>query len=252
VGSISWSPEGRAAARRWLPAAAALLAGAALAALLFLPPAARGRIGGGAAYLFATYALALAIFGLGVALVQAPQRRAILGILLFAAGLLAGLVVKEPVLSMLVARPGAFEWTALIAPTACILAGLAIAVPALAPGVAALAGIATGFLIALNDPTFGETQFAAGAAAAAFWLLLAPPALLSWLDARAVRIGSRILASWLVAIGLMLGAARLYERPPPPTIAPGSPSIAPDKPRFDPHPPRPRKPPPGENDIRRP
>lgn len=207
-------PEGRAAVRRWLPAAAALLAGAVLAALLFLPPAARGRIGGGAAYVLATYALALAVAGLGVALAQTARRGTALGILLFAAGLVAGLAIKDPVLSLLVARPGAFEQTAFVAPAACILAGAAIALPTIAPGIAALAGFGAGFLIALNDPTFGETQFAAGAAAAALWLLLTPLAVLPRLDARAVRLGSRIFASWLVAIGLMLGAARYYERPP--------------------------------------
>jgi hypothetical protein len=193
--------------------------GAILAVLLVLPPPARGRIGGGAAYLFATYALALAIAGIGVALAQAPRRIGVPAVLLFAAALLAGLAIKDPILSMAVARPGAFERTAFIAPAVCVLAGLAIALPMLAPGIAALAGIGAGFLIALNDPTFGETQFATGAAAAAFWLLLAPLAVLPRLDARAVRIGSRIVASWLVAIGLMLAAARFYESAPVPPAA---------------------------------
>jgi hypothetical protein len=205
--------------RRWLPVAAVLLAGGFFAVLLLLPPAARGRFGGGAAYLFAAYAQALAIAGLGVALAQAARHRRLAGILLFAAGVAAGLLAKDRVLAVLVAREGAFALTALIAPAACILAGLAVALPMLAPGIAALAGIGAGFLIALNDPTFGETRFAAGAAAAAFWLLLAPLAVLPWAGARAVRIGSRIVASWLVAIGLMLGAALLFERPPAPPPA---------------------------------
>jgi hypothetical protein len=196
-----------------------LIAGAVLAALLFMPPMLRGRIGGGAAYLLTAYAQVLAIAGLGVALAQTTHRRRIFGILLFTAGLVAGLAIKDPALSALVARPGAFEQTAFIAPAVCILAGTAIALPMLAPGIAALTGLGSGFLIALNDPTFGETRFGAGAAAAAFWLLLAPLTVLPRLDARAVRLGSRIFASWLVAIGLMLAAARFYERAPAPPPA---------------------------------
>jgi hypothetical protein len=84
----------------------------------------------------------------------------------------------------------------------------------IAPAVALLAGGAVGFTAALNDPTFGEGRFLTGAAAASLWLLLAPLAVAPRVPEAALRIASRILASWLVAIGLMLGAAHVYKRAP--------------------------------------
>ena len=109
------------------------------------------------------------------------------------------------------------------------------------PAVAALAGTAIGFVAASNDPTFGETGFALGAAAAALWLLAAPLPFVPRLKAAPVRIASRILASWLVAIGLMLGAAKFFEHKAAPPIAPPPATPAdrfgvPDKPGFEPHP----------------
>jgi hypothetical protein len=157
------------------------------------------------------------------------------------------------VLAALVARPGAFEQTRLIAPAGCILSGIALAVPArarrlIAPAVAALAGGAIGFVAALNDPTLGESGFALGSAAAALWLLAVPLPFVPGLPAGPVRIASRILASWMVAIGLMLGAAKFFEHkaaPPiaPPPATPGDRFGVPDKPRFEPHPAPPRLPP---------
>jgi hypothetical protein len=211
--------------RRWLPAAAVLATGALLAAALLLPAPVRGRIGGGAAFVFATYAQAFSIAALGVALAQAPRRAAAAGVALFAAGFLAGLMIKEPVLAALVRRQGAFERTHLLAPAACILSGLALAAPGrlrmwIAPGAALLAGGAIGFAAALNDPTFGGWRFMTGAAAASLWLLAAPLAAVPRVPERAMRVAGGILASWLLAIGLMLGAATLAKRASQPPMAP--------------------------------
>ena len=200
------------AIRTWIPAASAAVAGAVFVIILLLPVPARGPIGNGAAFVFATYAEALAVFGLGAALSLASRQAAGSGVLLFAAGLLVGWAVKDRVLAALVQHPGMFEHTAFVGPVSCVLSGVALAVPgsrrgAVAPVVAAPVGLAIGFVAALNDPTLGESPFFAGAAMAAFWLLLAPLALLPSLDATYVATGGRVLASWLIAVGLMLGAA---------------------------------------------
>lgn len=205
------------AARERIPAISALTAGAALAAVLLLPAGVRGPAGNGAAFAVSAYADALAVAGLGVALSRVPLRPAILGVLLFATGLFAGWAVKDRVLAMLVERPGAFEYTGFIGPFSCLLSGAALLAPTLrrrvlAPAAALPVGIAIGFVAALNDPSLGESQFFAGAAAAAFWLLLAPLALLPAVDAAYVATGGRILASWLIAIGLMLGGAKIAGR----------------------------------------
>ena len=235
-----------------VPAATVLAVGALLLAAFLLPAAQRGRIGGGAVFALTTYAQAFSIVALGIALAQLSRRPASVSLLLFAAGFLLGLLVKDRVLAALVARPGAFEQTRLIAPAGCILSGIALAVPArarrlIAPAVAALAGSAIGFVAALNDPTLGESGFALGAAAAALWLLAAPLPFVPRFAAGPVRIASRILASWLVAIGLMLGAAKFFEHKAAPPIAPppATPEDrfgVPDKPRFEPHPAPPRRP----------
>lgn len=235
-----------------LPAAVVLAVGALLVVALQLPGAERGRIGGGAAFVLSTYAQAFSLLALGIALSQVPRRPAGASLALFAAGFLLGVLVKDRVLAALVARPGAFEQTRLIAPAGCILSGIALAVTGRAQAlavlvVAALAGIAIGFVAALNDPTFGETGFALGAAVAAVWLLAAPLPFVPRLTAGPVRIASRILASWLVAIGLMLGAAKFFERTPappapPPPATPTERFGLPDKPGFAPQPAPTRRP----------
>jgi hypothetical protein len=229
--------------RERIPAISALTAGAALAVVLLLPTGTRGPAGNGAAFVFTAYAEALAIAGLGVALSRVPFRPAVWGIVLFAAGLLAGWAVKDRVLAALVERPGAFEYTGFIGPAACLLAGAALAAPGLrrvvvAPAAAVPVGAAIGFVAALNDPSLGESQFFTGAASAAFWLLLAPLALLRSVDARYVATGGRILASWLIAIGLMLGGVKIVGRPAPLPEADQRAGAAvhfaaPDKPRSD-------------------
>ena len=230
------------AIRERIPAFLALAAGAALAVVLLLPAAARGPAGNGAAFVFSAYADALAVVGLGVALSRVPLRAAVWGVLLFATGLLAGWAVKDRILAALVERPGAFEYTAFIGPVSCILSGVSLVAPAirrriLAPAAALPVGIAIGFVAALNDPSLGESQFFTGAALAAFWLLLAPLALVPSIGAAYVATGGRILASWLIAIGLMLGAAKVVgpqASRPVADQAPASPAVhfaAPDKPR---------------------
>jgi hypothetical protein len=218
--------------REWLLTAGVLIGGAALAVALLLPGPVRGWIGGGAAFVLSTYAQAFSILALGIAMAQLPRAWAGGSIALFAAGLFIGVAVKDPVLAALVQWPGAFERTDLIAPASCLLAALALAGAGrvqrwIDPAVAALAGAAIGFVAALNDPTVGTSLFVAGAAAASVWLLVAPVAVVPRLKAPHVRIGSRILASWLVAVGLMLGAVRVLERKPRPPVPPAPPPTVP-------------------------
>jgi hypothetical protein len=218
--------------REWLLTAGVLVGGTTLAAALILPGPVRGWIGGGAAFVLSTYAQAFSILALGIAVARLPRAWAGGSIALFAAGLFIGVAVKDSVLAALVQRPGAFERTGLIAPASCLLAALALAGAGrvrrwIDPAVAALAGAAIGFVAALNDPTVGTSLFVAGAAAASVWLLVAPAAVIPRLKASHVRIGSRILASWLVAVGLMLGAVKVFEQKPVPPVPPVPPPAAP-------------------------
>jgi hypothetical protein len=221
--------------REWLLAAGVLIGGILLAVAVVLPGPVRGWGGGGAAFVLSTYAQAFSILAIGSALAQLPRGSVGAGVALFVVGFFIGVWIKDPILTALVERPGAFERTHLVAPGNCLLAALALAVagwaqPFVVAAAAAFAGIAIGFVAALNDPTVGTSLFVAGAAAASVWLLVAPLAAIPRLKAAHVRIGSRILASWLAAIGLMLGAVTFFERKPPPPPPPVQSAPAPERP----------------------
>ncbi|HTO84062.1 MAG TPA: hypothetical protein VMQ73_17615, partial [Methylomirabilota bacterium] len=121
-----------------------------------------------------------------------------------------------------------------IGPLACVAAGLVLAPGpllrvVLAPLAAAFCGAALGFLIAFHDPSLGDPRFAIGAAAAGLCVMAAPVVVLPWFGRGWLRIGGRILASWLIAIGLLLGGSKyvaqqraaqpLATAPPPPPPA---------------------------------
>jgi len=224
------------ARREWFLAACVLAGGAALALAVALPGPVRGWAGGGAVFVLSTYAQAFSVLAIGIAVAQMPRVWSGASAALFVAAFLVGVWVKDPILTALVARPGAFERTQLIAPASCLLAAIALAVAGRAQRIvvtpaAALAGIAIGFVAALNDPTVGTSLFVLGAAAAAVWLLVAPLAVIPRLKTAPVRIGSRILASWLAAIGLMLGVVNFLQRkPPPPPSPPAQTMPVPDRP----------------------
>ena len=101
-----------------------------------------------------------------------------------------------------------------LGPLCCLVAGLTLALAGrlrlcLMVMAIALSGATLGFLAALHDPALGDPRFACGVAAAGLWLLAAPPALLRWFDRSWLKVGGRILASWLVAIGLLLGGSKV-------------------------------------------
>src|SRR5206468_7950249 len=100
-----------------------------------------------------------------------------------------------------------------LGPLCCVIAGIMLATARrlrlwIMPAATALCGAALGFLAALHDPTLGDPRFAGGAAAAGLWLGAAAPAFLRLFDLSWLRIGGRILASWLIAIGLLLGGSK--------------------------------------------
>jgi hypothetical protein len=77
------------------------------------------------------------------------------------------------------------------------------------PALALLAGIAFGLGVSLNDPTLAGSGFAAGAMLCGLWLIAAPRLVIGSGEPRWLEIASRIFASWLIAIGLMLGALQV-------------------------------------------
>ena len=230
------------AAATWLAPAGLLIAGAALAAVMLRPAGARGLVEEGAAYTLVTYDLVLPLLGLGVALATMTRRQMILFAVILVGSVPVGILGEHRLLSATGLPPSTARYFTYLGPLCCEVAGLTLALAGrlrlwLMPAATALCGAALGFLAALHDPTVGNPRFACGAAAAGLWLMVAPPAILRWFDTSWLRIGGRIVASWLVAIGLLLGGSKFVvqqrteqapEEPtqlfaePPASIEPGT------------------------------
>lgn len=238
---MSAARVGAPAAATWLAPAAALIVGAALAAIMLRPPGERGPIEDGAAYALGTYDLVLPLAGLGVALATLSRWQALLFVLILLGSIPLGIVGEHRLLAAAGLPPELARHFTYLGPLCCAVAGLALAAAGrlrlwVMPIATVLCGTALGFLVALHDPTGGDPRFAGGAAAVGLWLMTTPPALLQLFDRSWLRIGGRILASWLVAIGLLLGgskfvvqqrAERAQEPPqlfvqPPASLDPGT------------------------------
>jgi hypothetical protein len=199
-------------ATKWLGPASVLIAGAVLLAVLRQPAAERGLVENGVAYTIVTYDQILPLLGLGIALAQVTRWQKILATIIFVGGVLSGILGESRLVSPITAAPGLHSLFVYIGPLCCVAAGLALASPAglrawTVSAAAALSGAALGFLIALHNPAIGDVRFSSGAAAAGLWLVAAPPVLLRHVDGSWLAIGGRVFASWLIAMGLMLGGS---------------------------------------------
>jgi hypothetical protein len=78
--------------------------------------------------------------------------------------------------------------------------------------VAIIIGAMLAIGIKLVDPSFHDPNFIRGAIAASLWLVAVPGLTGRLLDRPWFRIATRIFGSWLIAIGLILGASILIPR----------------------------------------
>jgi len=197
---------------KWLGPAALSIAAPLLLAVPWEPAAGRGRVGSGAAYTIVSYDQVLPLLGLGIALANMNRWRKVVAAVLFIGGIPVGILSEARLVSAMTAAPGLHPLFVFIGPLCCVIIGLALGSPAglrawTVPVAAALSGAALGFLIALHDPAPGDGRFSGGAAAAGLWLVAAPAVLLRPVDRSWLTIGSRVFASWLIAIGLLLGGS---------------------------------------------
>lgn len=196
-------------------APAVLVAGlAALAAVFSQTLPDRGPFELGLIYPILRYEELLALAGIGFAMAQMPGRLLLANAALFVAAIPLGGVVASSINAALAAGANVFAFALLIAPAACVTAGLALASPQLLrtwllPPATLTSGIALGLVINFDDPMIQEWAFAGGTIVSGLWLVAAP--LLIWrrYERPWFRIAARILGSWLIAIGAMLGALAL-------------------------------------------
>jgi len=165
----------------------------------------------------------LAQIGLGAAcgLVSARISGAVL--LLFGLGIVAGSIGQDWLLWVLYNVPEGPTHLFLTGPIACLAIGLALVfgarlVPWLLPMAAIVAGGMLSLAIMLTDPSLHDPAFTWTPVLAAFWIVAAVSLTLQAFRRGWFPIFGRILGSWLVAIGLLYGAASLVPilRPPPP------------------------------------
>jgi hypothetical protein len=191
----------------------------------------RGLIAYGVLNTIVAFDKALPLIGLGVAIAQLSIRQAVVGMCLFAAGAVIGWLGKDWLIwTVLTGADSAkyLVYITFIGPFCCVLAALALALPLrvrayLMPVPAVVGGMTMGFATALEDPSLGDWQYAFGTAAVMLWLIGGPSLALRWLNPRWLRIGGRIFASWLVAIGVMLGASKSLNMHRADTVPPPSP-----------------------------
>jgi hypothetical protein len=165
-----------------------------------------------------SYERALPLLGLGCALTLMRPWQAALGAVLAVLGLWLGFAARDWLIPVIVSGPPTAGRLGLPGPISCLAAGLILAVPErhrpwLLPPVAIIIGAMLAIGIKLVDPSLHDPNFLRGAIAASVWLVVVLGSTGQLVNRPWFRIALRILGSWLIAIGLMLGAVILLPRP---------------------------------------
>lgn len=198
----------------------AVLAALAVAALAWFPAARDSPLG----WWVLTNALApervLPLVGFGVALGLARTPIAATGILAFSLGIAGGFLSPGPILAPLASIPRAEAHLFLSGPISCVAVGAALVLGArlrwiLLPLAGAIAGAMMAIAITLTDPSLHDPIVRTAGVLAAFWVIAAVSLALRAFRRDWFAIAGRIVGSWLIAIGLLYGAASLAPRPTP-------------------------------------
>jgi len=240
-------PDARAAFRWGGPALAALgliaIATAALSPGLRESPLARWILADTLAP-----ARVLPLIGLGAVFALIGARALLAVLLLFALGIVAGLVAEDRLLALLDHIPRAATHLYYVGPISYLAAGAALVASArwrayLAPPAATIFGAMLGLTIKLTDPSLHEPAFTATPLLAACWIVATVTVTLRAFWRGWFPVFGRILGSWLLAIGLLYGGASLVpKREPPPSAVSLPPPSTPGAERAIPSLPAPDEP----------
>jgi hypothetical protein len=205
-------------ALRWLGPAAVVAALAGMAAMQVHSVADRSMLERGALGVLLSYPRALPLLGFGCALALARGWAAALGAGLALVGLWLGFEYRDLLINAAISGAATRVRLGLPGPISCLAVGVVLAAPQrlrawLLPPVAVVVGAMLAVGIKLVDPSFHDPDFLRGALAASLWLVTAVGLTVHLVYARWLGIAVRILGSWLIAIGLMLGVSILVPRP---------------------------------------
>jgi hypothetical protein len=167
----------------------------------------------------------LPLIGLGAACGLVDARVFSATLLLFGLGIVGGSEGQDWLLWVLYNVPEGPTHLFLTGPISYIAIGLALVpgirlLPWLLPIAAIVVGAMLALAIMLTDPSVHDPAFTWTPVLAAFWIVAAVALTLHAFRRGWFPIFSRILGSWLVAIGLLYGGAELAPifKPPPPPI----------------------------------
>lgn len=174
----------------------------------------------------------LPLFGLGLLLGRMRGRAMALGAVLLVAGAALGIVGREAFFRQMATVPGAAAHLFLTGPFACVLIGLPLVLPRalgsrLAPVFLVPAAAVLAIATVLGDPTLHARGYVPAALANEAFLVALVAFATAAFDRPWLSIAVRIVASWLIAIGLLYGGAHLaskgtaLEPPPFPALADG-------------------------------
>jgi hydrogenase/urease accessory protein HupE len=210
-----------------------------LGVVLSRGPAARLPFEEGLLAAAVAYERAFALLGLGLALARQPGLGRWLSFVIAAGGVASG-IAGEHAFANSEFVAGHLVILNLPGPLVCVVAGLALALPLslqtwILPILSAAAGILVGLAIGLSTPANEAMAFASGAALGGLWIAAIPVLVFPPIRAGWARILTRIVGSWLIAIGVMLGGLRIIAvkpelaplPPPSRTVAPLPPSSLP-------------------------
>lgn len=161
----------------------------------------------------------LPLVGLGLATALVSVRLGVLTLVALLLGEVVGALLYDRFLGVMAGVRGATTHAFLTAPFSMLIIGVVLVVSGrfrtwTIPAAALLIGALLAVVTKLTDPTLNDLRIPLSGTIIALWIIVAvgligrifPPA---WYT-----IGVRILGSWLVAIGLLLGGTAIATKPP--------------------------------------
>ena len=160
----------------------------------------------------------LPLIGLGLGFALAGRGARLAGILLMALGIATGFLVYRPLLEPVWLLPNAVESRFFTAPCLNVAVGIVLVFGArwrnwMLPPFAFVAGLLLAFGIIVTDPSLNDPTYARFGVLTSLAIIAAAAVCFAVLRGRLLETGSRIVGSWLIAIGLLYGAAALSKRP---------------------------------------